>query len=89
MSLRVLAALVLLLLPLLAPAVGAADPCALGAAGRRKVSDYYVEHRADNDVWVYEETNGIPNLQRGGTNDFGDRDRCVDDPLVVPDAIFL
>lgn len=48
-----------------------------------------MEQRANNDVWVYEETNGLDDLQRGGYSGFGDKDRCVDDPLVVPDRIVL
>jgi len=79
--------LLALLLPLVAsPAVGA-DPCALGAGGRVKQANHYVEHRANHDVWIYEETNGIDGLQRGGKNGFGDKDLCVDDPLVIPDRI--
>lgn len=80
--------LALLLVPLLAPqAAHAAGPCDLGPTGRVAQGGYYVETRANNDVWVYEESNGVPDLQRGGANGFGDKDRCVDDPLVTPDEI--
>lgn len=81
--------LLALLLPLALPAAHGAEPCALGSAGRLLVDDYYVEHRANHDVWVYEETNGVDALQRGGQNGFGDRDHCVDDPLLVPDRIVV
>lgn len=70
-------------------ASGAAEDCKLGPAGRVAQGGYYVEQRANNDVWVYQETNGLNDLQRGGRSDFGDKDRCVDDPLVVPDRIVL
>lgn len=59
---------------------------------------YYVDNRADNGLWVYEETNGIVapgdvrhSLQRGGSSAWvpDDADECVDDPLVVPDTLIF
>lgn len=85
---RALLALVLLAFSFPA-ATGAAEDCKLGTGGRVAQGGYYVEHRANNHVWIYQETNGLNDLQRGGRNDFGDKDRCVDDPLVVPDRLVL
>ena len=53
---------------------------------------YYVDDRnavVGNGVWVYEETNSITFLQRGGASDSfpDDPEICVDDPEVIPDRL--
>lgn len=64
-------------------------------------NDVYVDDRnylLGNGIWVYHESNGIWNdedvahaLQRGGASFLvpGDRETCVDDPLVIPDTLIL
>lgn len=50
---------------------------------------FYVDNRGtSNGVWIYQESNGIKNLQRGGSSLF-ESDACVDDPLNHPDALIL
>jgi len=53
---------------------------------------------AGNGVWVYEETNGIwvagdpeHSLQRGGASPYlpDGAETCVDDPLVLPDQLYV
>ena len=60
---------------------------------------WYVDDRGIfNGVWVYEETNGIwvdddpfHSLQRGGASPYvpDDADPCIDDPLVIPDTLYV
>ena len=62
---------------------------------------FYVDDRSylfGNGIWVYEETNGVwaagdpaHSLQRGGASFLvpDDRETCVDDPLAVPDALYV
>lgn len=51
---------------------------------------YYVDERGlSNSVWVYQESNTIRGLQRGGTNPIGDRDICTDVGDWVPDRLLF
>lgn len=62
---------------------------------------FYVDDRnylLANGIWVYEETNGIitpgdvgHSLQRGGASAYipDDSEICVDDPLVIPDTLYI
>jgi hypothetical protein len=45
----------------------------------------------DHSAWVYEETNGINGLQRGGSSAVlpGDSDVCTTDPTVPHDTLVL
>lgn len=57
-----------------------------GAAGT-----FYVDHRnaLTLSVWVYQESNTIRGLQRGGTNAIGDTDPCKDVGDWVPDTLLF
>lgn len=82
----------LLLLPLvLAVPAHAGDPCArLTENTHASVGgSFYVEVRSNGDAWLYQETNGILQLQRGGTNVLAQTDGCVDDVHVTPDRAIL
>ena len=62
---------------------------------------YYIDDRnylLGNGIWVYEESNGIwvaddpaHSLQRGGASAYipDDSEICVDDPLVIPDTLYI
>ena len=57
-------------------------------------STYYVDDRnfvLGNGIWLYEESNSIGFLQRGGASDIvpDDPEICVDDPEVIPDRLLV
>lgn len=56
------------------------------------LGDYYLDDRGGPNVngdWLYEESNGEPGLQRGGTDFLGHTDPCRDDPSSAPDTLLL
>lgn len=44
-----------------------------------------------NGIWLYEETNGIAGLERGGCSPYVQDtcEICVDDPTILPDQLIL
>jgi hypothetical protein len=55
---------------------------------------FYIDDRnylLGNGLWVYQESNGIDNLQRGGSSQIvpDDNEICVDDPNVAPDQLIV
>ena len=73
-------------------AAGAQGPC--GEPGYPGVipisSAAYIDVRGPNEgVWVYEESNGLSGLQRGGSSPIvpGDADACFDDSARGPDLL--
>ena len=56
-------------------------------SGTARSTTYYVEDRGLGDLRVYEESNGIKGLQRGGVSDHHDDSACLEDPEIEPDTL--
>lgn len=89
-------ALLTMILPLTGLASAGTDPCAnqvpapaTAAGGVHQAGPMYVDIRSPTSVWIYEESNGIDGLQRGGYSILpgGDRDTCVDNRDIKADSL--
>jgi hypothetical protein len=70
-----------------------ADPTNGGGDGHSN-GVYYLDDRnylLGDGMWLYEETNGIGGLQRGGHSNYipDDNEICTDDPNVEPDQLLF
>lgn len=73
----------------LIPAAGsAAAPSCEGTT--HAVGPFYIDDRdvMEGGVWLYEESNGAADLQRGGTSLLGEADPCADD-TASPDTLIF
>lgn len=88
-------ALLLPALPVAQASIGDCDSKGHIALGIVSIGGaFYIDDRNfvfGNGIWVYEESNGIPWLQRGsGTTWPGDEGEiCTDDPDVLPDRLIF
>lgn len=75
------------------PACDSDNHSALGEIGiGTPLGDYYLDDRGGptvNGDWLYQESNGDPGLQRGGTDFLGHTDPCRDNPLWQADTLLL
>jgi len=81
-------------MPLAAHAAGDCDSKGTPALGIVGAGGFYVDDRnyaLGNGVWVYQESNGIDNLQRGGSSQIvpDDNEICYDDSDAGPDTLLV
>lgn len=81
--------------PLASASVGECDSDGHLALGVVSIAGwFYIDDRNyvfGNGIWVYEESNGLSWLQRGGGSSWPPEDRefCIDDPDVLPDHLIF